>query len=379
MSLRVDTRVPYGNAAAVEVVAAGDVTEVRFAPAPHGGPECLWFLFRLIETEPDPARQTKVRLVLKHFDQILGGTNPADCVPVGQVAGQAWARLKHGEEQGTPDGRRQATWILNHPAPWIDVAFCYPYGQPDVEALLSRAKDYWHKDVIGLSQSGRPLVRLSNGYGTPGGTQPGIYLIARQHAGETPGSWVLDGLLQHLAATRKAGYVIWAVPLADVDGVGYGDYGKDGFPYDLNRAWGDPPMRHETLVIKQDLLRWKQRCRPALALDFHAPGACEKDGVYCYLTELDPGAPTAAEAVKWANSIQNELKAEFAAADFKRVARYASRWTTPNFASHLHRDLGVCALPLEIPYAQIGTELLTQKSYRLIGRRIADAIFRRHG
>ena len=379
MSLKVLTRVQYGNAAAAEVIESGDVPEVRFAADPNEGPESLWFCFRLQETEPNPERQTKVRLVLRHFDNMLGAGSPADCLPVCQTTGQGWVRLKHGEEQRLPDGRRNVTWLINHPNPWTDIAFCYPYGHQDVDALVARSKDYWQRDTIGLSQGGRSIVRLSNSYGSTGNNQPGIYLIARQHSGETPGSWVLDGLLQHVATIRKAAYVVWAVPLAGIDGVMRGDYGKDSFPYDLNRAWGEPPMRHEALVIRRDIQRWKERCRPALALDLHAPGACEKDGVYAFVPDAEANEPLAAECAKWANTLQNELKAEYAAADFRRVARYPSRWTTPDFASYMRRDLGVCALSLETPYAMAGNTVLTQKIYREIGRRLADAIFRRHG
>ena len=43
-----------------------------------------------------------------------------------------------------------------------------------------------------------------------------------------------------------------------LDDVLSGAYGKDPFPHDLNRAWGDPPMRHETLVMRHDIRRWAE-------------------------------------------------------------------------------------------------------------------------
>ena len=378
MSLKLNSRFPGGNAADVEIVETSPIPEVRFASDPCGGPEALWFCFRLEETAPDPGRHTKVRLVWNHFDNVLGAGDSPCCVPVCQVPGQPWTRLTQGQETRTPDGRRQLTWLVPHPAPTLEIAFCFPYGPADVDATLERGKDYWQAAAIGLSQGGRRIVRLSNAPGTPGGTQPGIYLIARQHSGETPGSWVLDGFLRHLAQIRKAGYVVWAVPLAHIDGVMGGHYGKDGFPYDLNRAWGTPPMRHETLVIRNDVQRWKARCKPLLAIDLHAPGACERDGVYAFVSK-DTGNPLLAEETKWCNVLQNELQAEFAAPEFKRVANYRSRWETPGFGDFMRNELGVPALSLETPYSQAGGSVLTQKSYREIGRRLALAIMRRHG
>ena len=378
MSLKVYTRFPGGNAVDVEVLEGGPTPEIRFASDPCGGPEALWFNFRLVETAPDPARQTKVRLTWKHFDNVLGAAEPATCVPVCQPAGQAWMRLRQGDEARTPDGCRQVAWWVQHPAPSTEIAFCFPYGAADVRALLDRYQEYWQSAVIGLSQGGRPIVRLHNSAGAPGGSQPGIYLVARQHAGETPGSWVLDGFMRHLAQIRKAGYVVWAVPLADVDGVARGHFGKDGFPYDLNCAWGQPPMRHETLVMRNDVARWKARCRPMLALDLHAPGACEREGVYAYASGK-PDSPLAAEETKWCNLLQNELQAEFAAPEFKRAMNHRSRWPTPSFTSFLRDELGVPALAIETPYSHAGGNVLTQKSYREIGRRLALGILRRHG
>lgn len=378
MSLKVTTQFPGGNAADIEIVGGGPVPEVRFASDPCGGPEVMWFHFRLEETAPDAATQTKVRLTWTYFDNVLGATESPDCIPVCLVPGQSWTRLKRGEETHTPDGRRQLSWSIPHPGPWVEFAFCFPYVPSDVDATLDRSKDYWQAAPIGLSQGGRRLVRLHNAVGTAGGTQPGIYIVARQHSGETPGSWVLDGFLRHWAQVRKGAYVIWAVPLADIDGVVGGRYGKDAVPYDLNRAWGVPPMRHETLAIRHDVERWKTHCRPILALDLHAPGACERDGVYAFVSK-DPAGPTAAEETKWCNVFQHELQAEFAAPEFKRVATYPSRWPTPSLAEYMRNEMNVPALSLEIPYSYAAGNVLTQKSYREIGRRLALAILRRHG
>ncbi len=378
MSLKVMSKFPGGNGADIEILTGGPVPEVRFASDPHGGTEAMWFYLRLEETAPDPATQTKVRLTWAYFDTIPGATELPSCLPVCLVAGQSWTRLKQGEETRTPDGRRQLSWSIPHPAPFVEIAFCFPYGPPDMDAVLDRSKDYWQAAPIGLSQAGRRIIRLHNAVGVPGGTQPGIYIVARQHAGETPGSWVLDGFLRHWAQIRKGAYVIWTVPLVDIDGVMLGHYGNGAYPHDLNRAWGKPAMRHEAWVIRHDVERWKARCRPILALDLHAPGACGRDGVYAYVAKDQSGA-IAAEETKWCNVLQHELQSEFAAPEFRRVASSPSNPETPDFATTMRTEMGVPALTLEIPYSHVATTVLTQKSYREIGRRLALAILRRHG
>ncbi len=376
MTLKLTTQFPGGNAADITITETGAIPEVFFAADPCGGPEALWFNFRLEETSPDPARHTKIKLIWNYFDTVLGATESPTCLPVCQTPGQPWIRLKQGEEGHTPDGRRQLSWLIPHPAPSIEIAFCFPYGTAEMDATLSRAKNYWQTSPIGLSQQSRRIVRLYNSPGTPGSKHPGIYIVARQHSGETPGSWVLDGFLRHLSQLRKAGFVIWVVPFANIDGVVEGHYGKDGFPYDLNRAWGSPPMRHETHVIRRDIMRWKAACRPILALDLHAPGACERDGVYAFASDK-AGEALSADEAKWCNVLQQELTPEFAAPDFKRVAKYASRWETPSFTAFMRDEMSIPALSLEIPYSHTAGGILTQNSYREIGRRLAQGIMRR--
>jgi hypothetical protein len=274
------------------------------------------------------------------------------------------------------------TWELRPPPDaeaiqWADVAYCYPYGLPEVEALVGESEGTWQVDSIGLSQGGRSLLRLSNGYGQIGDQRPGLYLLARQHSGETPGSWVLDGFLRQIGALGESAPLVWAVPLTNVDGVEGGDYGKDNYPYDLNRAWGRPPMRHEVLAFQGDIRRWAERCRPVLLLDLHAPGACESSGVYCYLPDPAIHSRFHQEALSWTTAIKAALTGQYAAECFERVARYASRWETPRATGDCWSRHGVCGLGVETPYALVGELVLTRQGYREIGARMAAGVLER--
>lgn len=378
MSLKVLTRFPGGNAAGIEITRDETIPEVKFASDPCGNPEALWFHFRLEESNPDPQKHTKVRLTWTFIENVSGMSDYATCIPVSQIPGATWSRLKQGEESRTPEGLRQVSWLIPHPSPSVEIAFCFPYTPNDLDLLLNRSKDFWRAGDIGISQDGRNIPRVYNSTGSAGGTQPGIYVIARQYAGETPGSWVLDGFLRQWAQSKRGGYVIWAVPFADIDGVMWGHYGREAFPYDMNRAWGHPPMRHEILAIQNDIARWKKICRPVLALDLHAPGACDKDGVFAYVAD-EPNGPLAADETKWCNVIQNELLSDYAAREFRRTDQRPTRWNTPDFTTFMRQDAGVPTLNLQIPYSQIGGNVLTQKSYREIGQRIAAAVLKRKG
>jgi hypothetical protein len=163
-----------------------------------------------------------------------------------------------------------------------------------------------------------------------------------------------------------------------VDGVEGGDYGKDNFPYDLNRAWGRPPMRHETLVLQRDIHRWQARCRPVLAIDFHAPGACETGGIYCYVPGQAQYPDLHQSVLAWTSAIKAALVPyRYAAETFERVADYPSRWETPNFSRHFWSQYGICSFGLETPYALVGDLVLTRERYREAGARIAQGVVSR--
>jgi hypothetical protein len=380
MPLRVETGVPYGNACDTEVVEEGGAAEVRFAADPHGGPECLWFCFRLAADGPPrgggPPAAGRVRLVLKHPHNMLGVGRGENLRPVIRRPGSDWERLPGPSVEVFPDGRHVAAWTVPAPDPWLDLALCYPYGMPEVRRLVEETGGYWRADTIGVSQGARPIVRLSNSAGERDGKRPGLYLLARQHSGETPGSWVLDGVLRRMAARGPETPLVWAVPLANIDGVEQGDYGKDNFPYDLNRAWGHAPqgqpMRHEIMVIERDVRAWKERCRPMLGLDFHAPGGNEAAGAYVFVPDPKAQAERHRAAAPWLDLMARAL-GDLAAKDFARVARYPSRWTTPSFREFFESS-GAPGLCLETPYAMVGERVLGRQDYGQMGRRLADGL-----
>jgi hypothetical protein len=370
MTISLHTQIPFGNACDSAIDLSGELAEVSFAADPHGAPERLWFCFRL-ENAGVPRR---LRLALKHFESMLGADDSgASFRPVIRHPGRDWERLGPGRLERLPDGRKRLLWDLELGAQ-ADVAACYPYGQDELDALVRDGKGFWRLDSIGVSQGGRPLLRLSNAPGEVGGKRPGLYLVARQHSGETPGSWVLDGCLRHLAGLGKGAPLVWALPLANADGVAQGDYGKDNFPWDLNRAWASPPMRHEVLCYQGDLLRWRERCQAAFVADFHAPGLAESDGLYCYLPPWHESWHRA-QAEAWSGPIGRSLGPDFAAEEFGRVANYPSRFNTEGLLQTWSRkELGVAAATFETPYSMLRGRVLERGDFQEMGRRIALGI-----
>lgn len=371
MTLHVQTDFPGGNACAIDVRAAPDRDIIYFAADPRGGTEALWFYFRVVECSSRP-----VELVLTNLDTCLGGGGDhwERVRPVFRQAGSAWERLPNAQLDPLADGRRQAAWTITPRYDSFECALCYPYGLGDLEMTRAACGDYWRLDLIGVTASGQPLPRLSNA--TAETSAPGLYLVARQHAGETPGSWVLDGLLRRAAqALDPTQLLIWTVPLAHLDGIVAGAYGKDPFPWDLNRAWTTPPMRHETRVLQSDLARWSQRATPTLAIDFHAPGPTEAEGAFFFLPRTTRPAESLAAAQNAIAAIAPALPKALLHTRPARQVDYPSRWDpTATLDSHIWDHFAIPCLPLEVPYASSHNTLFTRDQYRRLGSALLEGI-----
>jgi hypothetical protein len=348
---------------------------------PHGGLEALWFCFR-VKREAASAPEVMILRLSNAHNALGGGGDPDGTAPVVRTAGGDWERLGPGVRVTEADGRYHTQWECKVPDEYLDVAFCYPYGPDEVEQLIAAGDGYWRRDVIGVSQAGRPMERLSNSYGEPDGRLPGIYIVSRQHSAETPGSWVLDGFLRHCAAVDEREVAIWSVPIANIDGVIQGDYGKDNFPHDLNRAWGTPPMRYEVQVLMLDMQRFSRQTDLRLGLDFHAPGGNEKFGIYHFAPDPGNHPEWAARNAGYSEPILRALTKRYADVEFSRVARYPSRWSNPamdapTFTTYCFENLGICGMSFETSYAYCRELLMTRDEYRQAGRRIAQAVLSR--
>lgn len=379
MAIRVLNRFPGANVRVLTLRAEGADPEIVFAPDPHGGPDSLWFHFRVDDPSPPPSPPASVTLTLQFFDSLPDATDPGKLRPVTREPGKNWFRLKPPSVTRLPDGQQSLSWTLPYPTTGVEVALCYPYFRDEFALLLDHGKGYWTEDGIGLTQAGRVLTRLRNDVAEGSAACPhphGLYVVARQQAGETPGSWVLDGLLSAFARAKPVNWCVWAVPFADLDGVVAGDHGGGAVRVGLDGAWSLPPLRHEAQVLQQDLRRWAGRCRPDLVLDLRAAGACDSDGVFAQLDDADAAESNRATQA-WANVLQQALMPEFGATPFARKAADAARRTTPQLGAFVREQLGCSALALHTPYALCGETLLMPKQYREVGQRIARAILTR--
>lgn len=366
--LKIFDDISQRNYALPELRQSADEIVFAFTAHPNGGREAMWFHVALQNDGLTPVPEV-MTVMVKHLESLLcGGTGlfrPVICYNK-----SAWERLPVGARLVRGDGYSSLGWQVRTPKPGeiFEMALCYPYRLADLEELLKDTAGFWRCDELGASGDGRAVIRLSNTYGDPAIPRKSVFLLARQHAMETSGAWVLDGVLRRLAE-QEAAFPIWCVPLADIDKVERGEYGKDSFPQDMNRAWGpNAPMRRETKLISQDLKQWQTRISAdgSLVIDFHSPGV-DEHGVYAF-ANFDPASwMVAAELPK---RLSGYISTDFfLKAAYKATSAWGDSW---NLAEFCRNKLNIDELSIEISYFEAGDKILEVKDYQHIGKIIAD-------
>ncbi len=360
---------PGMNIAAANIHDDGDFHVVEFTSSPKGCLARLWFYFGLIN-EGSGSHKPKTRLIMKNANTVLGGAAPFQ--PVIKYRGRPWQRLSAGEKFIREDGYVNLHWEIDTPTDEAEIAFCFPYGEEEYKQLLADTRGFWHEDEIGVSGEGRPYFRLSNNYGSTTDRPRGVYLTARQHAMETSGAWVFDGLLRRLAEV-KCPLTVWAIPFVNLDGVMAGYYGKDSYPVDINRAWGpNAPMRPESQMISHDMKRhWQERVSPdSMVLDFHSPGSGGKNVFLFARRELPPEWPVHEHFRQLEKLLGGYADPKFVKhADYKATAAWGDGWNQGEFVVN---SLKMPHASVETSYYEADQRTLEIADYQDIGRIFAD-------
>ena len=372
MAITLRTDFPGGNGVLLDQAERPGAPTVRFAAEARNCPQTMWFHFRL-----GGLAGRGVRVVLANPEQALGGPDWSANALVHRPPGGSWARTDPPERLECAGGRIEWAWTIdNDDDDEIEVAHCYPYQPADLAATLGELDGAFAATMIGLTLAGRQLLRLQNRVPQPG--EPAVFLTARAHAGETPGSWVLDGLLRRVAddAPLRNRLAWWAVPFLNLDDVVEGSYGKDPHPVDCNRSFGPgSPRRPEAGAVIADVRRLLDRTRIGLYCDIHAPSHSEPH-TYVPLRGWDTDStvnPIAQDfAERFARTVPERLRSPLAhktpapgpGSPYPGLS--GTRWAA--------EALGLDAITLEVSYQGNGQLYYTIDDYRAIGSALADTI-----
>jgi len=90
-----------------------------------------------------------------------------------------------------------------------------------------------------------------------------VVVIARQHPGESVGSWLMEGFLDRLKMIENESISWLVVPMINIDGVLLGNNRTGLLGYDFNRHWNadQDNVREHIFPEIMGLLNYFKRCR----------------------------------------------------------------------------------------------------------------------
>jgi murein tripeptide amidase MpaA len=232
-------------------------------------------------------------------------------------------------------------------------AYFEPYSWERHLELLDRAQMSEHVRMLDLGSTvdGRDLNMLV--IGEPGEGKKKVWVIARQHPGETMAEWFVEGMLDALldpahpfARQLLNETVFYVVPNMNPDGSVRGNLRTNAAGANLNREWLNPSMERspEVFLVKQKM----HETGVDLCLDVHGDEGLPY--VFVAGSESLPNfTPEQAAAQK---RFSDDFK--IASPDFQDVHGYGeSPYTEETLtmgSPHITHAFGCLSLTLELPF-----------------------------
>jgi len=234
------------DAGAIEVVSvvANEAIELRVRRDSHQDFR-QWFYFRV-----QGARDSDLTMRLTNAAQCTYPKGWEDYRAVASYDREAWFRV--------PTEYRDGVLTIRHAPQRDSVYYAYfePFSWERHLALVGRAaRDPFCRIVrLGESIEGRDLDMLS--FSRNGARLPKVWIIARQHPGETMAEWFVEGLVERLldgcdglarVALSRAEFHI--VPNMNPDGSVHGNLRTNAAGANLNREWIAPSIERSPEVF----------------------------------------------------------------------------------------------------------------------------------
>jgi len=186
---------------------------------------------------------------------------------------ETWLRASSHYDANEDGGTLTITYTLASGAAWF--AYFAPYSLERHHDLVAQAAgcEGMMLRQLGLSLDGRPIDCLEMGTGA----RP-VWIIARQHPGESMAQWWMEGALEMLtdptsahARKLRAACRLHIVPNMNPDGSFRGHLRTNAVGINLNREWHAPTADHspEVLCVRNRM----DETGVAFAMDVHGDEA----------------------------------------------------------------------------------------------------------
>ncbi|MES2296534.1 MAG: M14-type cytosolic carboxypeptidase [Pseudomonadota bacterium] len=339
MSLRISSQFDAGAIDVVRATSAGAI-DLNIRKDSHAD-ITQWFYFRL---QGAHEQACTIRFLNAGASAYPDGWN-------GYQACASYDRLNWFRVPTAFDGE---VMTISHTPQQDSVYYAYfePYSWERHLALLGRAQASPQVRMLDLGNTveGREMNVLV--VGKPDAAHK-VWVIARQHPGETMAEWFVEGMLDALldpadpfGRTLLKEAVFYVVPNMNPDGSVHGNLRTNAAGANLNREWATPSLERspEVFLVKNKML--ETGCN--LFLDVHG----DEGLPYVFVAGSD-ALPTftpaqAAEEKRFADDFK------IASPDFQDVHGYPSAPYTDEVLTmgspHITHAFGCLALTLELPF-----------------------------
>lgn len=331
------------DSGSVEVLDLSDPASIRLRLRNDNAADIRqWFHFRLFGAEQQP-----VRMVFENASTATYPDGWPDYRAVASYDRQDWFRVPTRYDNGQ--------LIIEHTPEQGSVFYAYfePYSHERHLDFVARAAQspFATLDSLGSTVQGRELDRLVIGEALP--ERVPVWVIARQHPGETMAEWFVEGLVSRLldasdpvARCIRERAVVHVVPNMNPDGAVLGNLRTNAAGRNLNREWLEPDAAAspEVFLVRREM----ERTGCALFLDIHG----DESLPYVFFSTADdvPGLPPAlaAQQARFIAAVQAaspDFQTEYGYENgrFREdVLKLASKWV----AHHFH----CLSLTLEMPF-----------------------------
>ncbi|MFT7520285.1 MAG: murein tripeptide amidase MpaA [Kiritimatiellia bacterium] len=335
--MHISAKFDSGN---IEVVSATSTDDIQLrVRADAGDQHYQWFHFRVSGVRGQPLRARIVNAAGASYPKAWQGYQAA-----ASYDRQTWFRT----QTSVVDGELVIEHTAEHDSIWF--AYFAPYSLQRHHDLIARTAldDRVSHQVLGTTLDGRDVDLLV--LGEPGDNKPVLWIIARQHPGESMAEWFMEGLLERLtdrddalAGALLQNAVIYAVPNMNPDGSFRGHLRCNAVGANLNREWHDPSLQRspEVKVVRDRM----DQTGVHFCLDVHG----DEELPYNFIAGPDP-MPSLTQR-------QTDLQAQFleafvrATPDFQTTHGYPIDKPNMSMCTQqcAHR-YGALALTLEMPF-----------------------------
>ncbi|MYN08491.1 M14 family metallopeptidase [Pseudoduganella aquatica] len=331
------------DAGAIDVLRADDPSAIDLNIRKDSAADIIqWFYFRV-----QGAKATPLTMNFLNAGQAAYPDGWKDYQAVASYDRDTWFRV--------PTSYDGKTMVIEHTPEYDSVYYAYfePYSWERHLALLDNAQlnDYVRLEDLGSTLDGHDMNLLV--IGEPEEGKPKVWVIARQHPGETMAEWFVEGMVDALLDVANPfgrqllqEAVFYVVPNMNPDGSVRGNLRTNAAGANLNREWFKPSMERSPEVFL--VLNKMKEVGCDLFLDIHG----------------DEGLPyvftAGSEALETWSKADAERQQDFidafkiASPDFQDEFGYGESPLTPETLSmgspHISHAFGCLSLTLEMPF-----------------------------